>query len=54
MRKLEGRFHEIDLSSADAKEKMRSGPILDKAAFGALWAAAPDNAEVALALQETV
>lgn len=54
MRKLEGRFHEIDLSSADAKEKMRSGPILDKGAFGALWVAAPENAEAALQLQETV
>jgi hypothetical protein len=52
MRKLEGRFNEIDLSASDAKEKMRSGPILDKQAFGALWAAAPEDAEAALQSQE--
>lgn len=53
MRKLEGRFNEIDLSASDAKEKMRSGPILDEAAFNVLWVAAPENAETALRAQET-
>lgn len=53
MRKLEGRFAEIDLSAPDAKEKMRSGPILDEPAFSALWANAPQDSEGALRSQET-
>jgi hypothetical protein len=53
MRKLEGRFSEIDLSAPDAKEKMRSGPILDEQAFGVLWAGAPADSEAALRSQET-
>ena len=48
MRKLDGRFNEIDLSAADAKEKMRSGPILDESAFNDLWANAPLDPEGAL------
>src|SRR5437773_828118 len=52
MRKLEGRFTEIDLSSPDAKERMRSGPILDAAAFEALWASAPADPEAGLRSQE--
>ncbi len=52
MRKLEGRFVEIDLSAPDAKEKMRSGPILDEATFDTFWAAAPEDSEGALASQE--
>lgn len=48
MRKLMGRFNEIDLADAEAKERMRSGPVLDKAAFNSLWAAAPPDAEAAL------
>lgn len=52
MRKLEGRFTEIDLSASDAKEKMRSGPIMDDAAFNTLWASAPQDPEPALISQE--
>ncbi len=52
MRKLQGRFTEIDLSAPDAKEKMRSGPILDEAAFKALWEASPADPEKALREQE--
>ena len=48
MRKLEGKFSEIDLSAADAKEKMRSGPILDEVAFNTLWTNAPADSEGAL------
>ena len=53
MRKLEGRFTEIDLAAADAKEKMRSGPILDQATFDTFWASAPLNAESELVSQES-
>lgn len=52
MRKLMGRFTEIDLAGRDAKEKMRSGPILDEASFNKLWDAAPAEPEVALKDQE--
>jgi hypothetical protein len=53
MRKLIGRFTEIDLSANDAKEKMRSGPILDDQIFSKLWESAPQDSENALALQES-
>ncbi|MBV8831795.1 MAG: hypothetical protein JO108_21505 [Acidobacteriaceae bacterium] len=52
MRKLEGRFTEIDLAGADAKERMRSGPILDEAGFSTLWTSAPADPESALKAQE--
>jgi energy-coupling factor transporter ATP-binding protein EcfA2 len=52
MRKLQGRLTEIDLSAVDAKEKMRSGPILDGNAFNTLWEAAPADPETALREQE--
>jgi len=52
LRKLEGKFNEIDLSDADAKEKMRSGAILDQRAFRSLWEGAPQEAEAALTAQE--
>jgi hypothetical protein len=53
MRKLEGRFNEIDLSVPEAKEQMRSGPILDEASFNALWTQAPRDAETALLSEES-
>jgi hypothetical protein len=52
MRKLYGRFNELDLSRPDAKEKMRSAPILDSGAFESLWHSAPENAESALLADE--
>jgi hypothetical protein len=52
MRKLHGRFNELDLSRSDAKEKMRSAPILDSGAFESLWQSAPQNAESALFADE--
>lgn len=48
MRKLHGRFTEIDLAGDEAKERMRSAPILDAALFDELWRQAPRNAEAAL------
>jgi hypothetical protein len=52
MRKLIDRFTEIDLSANDAKERMRSGPILDEKAFSVLWENAPEDSECALLSQE--
>lgn len=54
MRKLEGKFNEIDLSATDAKEKMRSAPILDEVAFNELWTAAPQDSEGALLSEESI
>lgn len=45
MRKLDGRFVELDLSGTDAKEKMRSTPILSANEFDSLWKNAPEDAE---------
>ena len=53
MRKLMGRFSEIDLTDAEAKEKMRSGPVLDEAAFSGLWASSPADPEAALKSQDS-
>ena len=52
MRKLMNRFTQIDLADRQAKEKMRSGPVLEEAAFNKLWDAAPAESEVALKDQD--
>jgi hypothetical protein len=54
MRKLEGKFNEIDLSATQAKEKMRSGPILDENSFNTLWTQAPADPEGALLSEESI
>jgi energy-coupling factor transporter ATP-binding protein EcfA2 len=51
MRVLSGRFTEIDLSDLDAKEKMRSAPILDERSFSALWDKAPRDVNAAIIAQ---
>ena len=48
LRKLKGRFLEVDISSGDAKEKMRSAPVLDEAKLASLFEKAPPNPEIAL------
>jgi len=48
LRKLKARFSEVDISTSDAKEKMRSAPILDKTKLSDLFARAPVNVEKAL------
>ncbi len=48
MRKLHGRFTELDLSDSSAKEKMRSAPVLDVDVFDSLWRDAPARVEEAL------
>ncbi len=53
LRKLEGRFNELDISSADAKDKLRSMPILSDEEFRNLWESTPSNVETEL-LQDAV
>jgi len=53
MRKLHGRFSELDLARQDAKERMRSAPILDIDQINTLWISAPENAESALLAEES-
>jgi hypothetical protein len=48
LRKLDGRFNEIDLSDRGAKEKLRSAPVFGSADFATLFQAAPINVEAAL------
>jgi len=48
MRVLAGKFTEIDLHESDAKEKMRSSPILDAKLFDELWQKVPVDAERAI------
>jgi Cdc6-like AAA superfamily ATPase len=52
LRKLEGRFREIDITAADAKEQCRNSPILDRNTLDILFKAAPPKIESAL-LAET-
>jgi hypothetical protein len=52
MRKLHGRFNELDLSENQAKEKIRSGPVFDTREFDQLWASAPTNTEAVLLAEE--
>ncbi|MCZ6654874.1 MAG: hypothetical protein O7D91_17835 [Planctomycetota bacterium] len=48
MRKLQGKFNEIDVSDATGRERMRSAPILTKEQLQELWSTAPDDVEDAL------
>ncbi|WP_455846162.1 hypothetical protein [Pantoea agglomerans] len=45
LRKLEGRFNEIDITATTAKEKMRSAPILEQSKLENILANVPENAE---------
>lgn len=48
MRKLQGRFNEIDVLDVTGREKMRSASILTREQLEELWSNAPDNTEDAL------
>jgi len=48
LRKLEGRFREIDVTAADAKEQCRNAPILDRNTLDHLFRSAPPKVESAL------
>ena len=45
LRKMQGRFTEIDVSERTAKDKMRSAPVLDTAAIRGLLKNVPEDAE---------
>lgn len=47
-RKLDGRFNEIDVTDAAAKERMRSSPVLDQTKVEAILATLPADAEAEL------
>lgn len=53
-RKLHGKMNEIDLTSNDAKEKIRSAPILDEKRLEELWLAVPVNPEEKIRQEEQV
>ena len=53
MRKLQGRFNELDLSDSGTKEKMRSAPVLELEEFEQLWKTTPVNVESALLTEVT-
>jgi hypothetical protein len=44
-RKMEGRFNEIDVSKAAAKDQMRSAPVLSSGDLQALFKSVPPNVE---------
>lgn len=45
LRKLHGKMNEIDLAALDAKEKIRSAPVLTEERLKDLWRIAPSNPE---------
>ncbi|HCG0884988.1 TPA: hypothetical protein NJH56_000752 [Pseudomonas aeruginosa] len=47
-RKLDGRFTEVDISDVNAKERMRSAPILDEKKLNSILNSVPLDAEVSL------
>jgi hypothetical protein len=51
LRKMQGRFNEIDVSDRDAKDKMRSAPVLDADTIRSLFSRVPDDAEQRLRAQ---
>lgn len=52
MRKLDGRFVEIDVASKESRELLRSAPVLDLKLFGQTLSQAPDDTEAALLAAE--
>jgi hypothetical protein len=52
LRKHQGKFNEVDLSATDAKEKLRSAPILELGIFEDSFSKAPDDAEARLVAEE--
>jgi hypothetical protein len=53
LRKRQGKFNEVDLSATDAKEKLRSAPLLELGVFEHRFLEAPEDAEAMLVAEET-
>ena len=52
MRKLDGKFNEINVADANARETMRSAPILTADYLRELWVEAPADVELALLAED--
>lgn len=52
LRKLEGRFNELDLAANEAKERLRSAPVLSPAEFQNIWESAPGDVEQRLLAEQ--
>lgn len=52
LRKLFGRFSELDVSADDIKEKLRSTPIMEPEEFASKFQDAPNNAEAVLLAED--
>ena len=52
LRKHQGKLAEIDFGRSDAKEQMRSAPVLDESAFRTLWTTVPRATEAALLAED--
>lgn len=52
LRKLQGKFNEIDLSSLDDRDRLRSVPVLDFEEFQANWVGAPADVESRLRTED--
>jgi len=53
LRKLSGRFSELDVSASDIKEKLRSAPIMEAEQFESKFHDAPEDVEAALLAAES-
>lgn len=54
LRKLQGRFNEIDVADKTAREQMRSAPIIDQTQLAEIAASMPEDVEAALLEAEEV
>lgn len=52
LRKHIGRFNELDVSDPEARDKMRSAPILEQAELKSVYDTLPENIEEALAAED--
>ena len=52
LRKLEGRFTEIDITAPDAREKCRNAPVLDETELIQAYRSAPEQVEAQLLLPQ--
>lgn len=53
LRKLEGRFSEIDITAPDARERCRNAPVLDASTLVSLYRSAPEKTETAILSEDS-